>query len=59
MDGRWLEEEEAGVMEVFPHRHQLLSNYWQCRHSLCNNWYRTNRISQLLGHPHMISVVNF
>jgi hypothetical protein len=64
MDGRWLEEEEAGVVEVFPqihhhHCHQLLSNYLQCRHSLCNNWYITNRISQLLGHPHVISMVNF
>jgi hypothetical protein len=63
MDGKWSKEEEAGVVEVFPqihyHHHPLLSNYWQCRHSLCNNWCRTNIISQLLGHNHVISVVSF
>jgi hypothetical protein len=64
MDGRWMEEEEAGVIEVFPqiphhHRHQLLSNFWQYRHNLCNNWCRINIISQLLGHNHVISVVSF
>jgi hypothetical protein len=54
MDGRWPEEEEAGVVEVFPrihhHHHQLLSNFWQCR---------PNIIIQLLGHHHVISMVSF
>jgi hypothetical protein len=64
MDGRWPKEEEAGVMEVYPqihhhHCHQLSSNYWRCKLNLCNNWCRTNRINQLLGHHHVISVANF
>ena len=36
LDARYVEEEEAKVMEVFPHihhhhRHRLLSSFWQCR----------------------------
>ena len=62
LDVRYLEEEEAEVMEVFPQihhhlRHRLLSNFWQYRHSLCKLWCRISRIIQLVGHR-VTSMVN-
>jgi len=61
LDVRCLEEEEAEVMEVFPHihhrhRHRLLNNFWPCRHSLCKLWCRISRTIQLVEH-HVTSVV--
>ena len=62
LDGRRLEEEEAEVMEVFPHiqhhhRPRQLSNFWQCRHNSCKRWCRISRTIQLVEHR-VISVVN-
>ena len=61
-DVRCLEEEEAKVMEVFPHihhhhRHLLLSSFWQCRHNLCKLWCRISRTIQLVD-LRVTSVVN-
>ena len=60
-DNRCLEEEEAEVVEVFPHIHhhhqQLLNNSWQYRHSSCKRWCRISRTNRVVEH-HAISVVN-
>ena len=59
---RCLEEEEAEVVEVFPHihhhhRHPLLSSFWWYRHRLCKLWCKISRIIQLVEHS-VTSVVN-
>ena len=62
-DVRCLEEEEAKVVEVFPHidhhhhRHLLLSSFWRYIHRLCKLWCRISRIIQLVEHR-VTSVVN-
>ena len=60
-DSKCLEEEEAEIMEVFPHirhhQHRLLKNSWQYRRSSCKRWCRISRTNRMVEH-HVISVVN-